>query len=117
MNSISGPHEHLPLTEATFLILLSLAPGPNHGYAILKDVQILSEQRVHLSTGTLYGVLKRLLELGWIARYEEAEPIPTGRPTHTYQLTEPGRLILSAEQERMQSLADIARRRLAGEAT
>ena len=50
-----------PLREPTFLILLSLAPGPRHGYAILKEVESLSEGRVKMSTGTLYGAIERLL--------------------------------------------------------
>ena len=47
----------LPLTETTFYILLSLAQGPRHGYAILKDVAALSDGRVTLGTGTLLGTL------------------------------------------------------------
>lgn len=45
-----------------FYILLSLAPGQKHGYAIMKDVEALSDGRLSLSTGTLYGALKRLLD-------------------------------------------------------
>jgi DNA-binding PadR family transcriptional regulator len=105
---------HLPLTEATFFILLSLAPGPSHGYAIMKDVQNLSDQRVRLSTGTLYGALKRLLELGWIARVEATEPQDTGRTTHAYKLTELGRRILGAETARLQALIQAARARIGG---
>ncbi len=60
------PNLELPLSEAVFLILLSLMPGPKHGYAIMKDVQALSENRVSLSTGTLYGALKRLLKQEWV---------------------------------------------------
>jgi DNA-binding PadR family transcriptional regulator len=101
-----------PLTEATFLILLSLVPGPSHGYAIMKDVQALSDGRVNLSTGTLYGALKRLLELGWIARVEASEP-PGGRITHVYTLTDTGRRFFQAEASRLLALADVARRRLA----
>ena len=63
--------ENLPLTESTFYILLSLAPGPKHGYAIMKDVKMLSESRDLLSTGTLYGAIKRLLDQGWILRVDE----------------------------------------------
>ena len=48
---------HLPLREPTFFILLSLSPGPKHGYAILKEVEALSDGRVRLSTGTLYGAI------------------------------------------------------------
>ena len=60
--------QELPLSEAVFLILLSLSEGPKHGYAIMKDVYELSDQRVSLSTGTLYGALKRLLKREWVAR-------------------------------------------------
>ena len=56
--------ENTPLTEATYFIMLSLSREPRHGYAIMKDVQSLSEDRVILSTGTLYGALKRLLKQG-----------------------------------------------------
>ncbi|HEX2905584.1 MAG TPA: helix-turn-helix transcriptional regulator [Phototrophicaceae bacterium] len=101
----------LPLTEATFLILLSLAPGPQHGYAIMKDVAALSEGRVVFSTGTLYGALKRLLEQGWIERVDSPE-IESGRPRKDYQLTEAGRRLLSAEAARLETLAQAARLRL-----
>jgi DNA-binding PadR family transcriptional regulator len=51
-----------PLREPTLFILLTLSKGRKHGYAILKEVEALSEGRVVLSTGTLYGALARLLE-------------------------------------------------------
>ena len=69
-----------PMTETTYFILLSLAPGPSHGYAIMKDVQQLSQARVVLSTGTLYGALKRLLELGWIERVDDPAAGENGLP-------------------------------------
>ena len=101
----------LPLTESTFLILLCLAPGPRHGYAIMKDVAYLSEGRVRLSTGTLYGALKRLLAQGWIQR-EDAEGGPdieeTGRPRKVYDLTDLGRRAVDAEAGRLRSLVAAA---------
>jgi len=108
-----------PLTEATFLILLSLAQQPRHGYAILKDVASLSDGRVALSTGTLYGVIHRLLQQGWIARREEEAQedqgaAETGRLRKSYTLTRLGRLMLQAEVARIQSLAEAARLRTAG---
>jgi DNA-binding PadR family transcriptional regulator len=109
-----------PLTEATYLVLLSLVPGPKHGYAIMKDAQALSEGRVTLSTGTLYGVLKRLLEQGWIERVEENGSLPQadngpGRERKSYTLTRMGKLVLDAETNRLQSLVSVARRRTAEE--
>ncbi len=100
---------NLPLTEATLFILLSLATQPRHGYAIMKEVEVLSEGRVLLSTGTLYGAIKRLLEQGWIERGEEPEePDQSGRARKAYRLTARGRRILEAEVERLESLVIIA---------
>jgi len=103
-------HTQPPLSEATFFILLSLAPGPRHGYAILKDVQMLSDSRIVLSTGTLYGALKRLLEQNWIERVDDPEPNDTDRERKAYALTQAGRRILKAEVERFRKLIATARR-------
>ena len=62
-----------PLTEPVLLVLLSLAQQPRHGYSIMKDVEQMSDGRVMLSTGTLYGALQRLLSRGWIEQFEEEE--------------------------------------------
>ena len=51
--------EQLPLSEPVLFVLLSLAEQPRHGYSIIKDVERISEGRVVLSTGTLYGALQR----------------------------------------------------------
>lgn len=99
-----------PLTEATFCILLSLTIGPRHGYAIMQDVQALSSGRVQLSTGTLYGALKRLLESGWIKRIDAASS-EAGRPTKIYELTALGHAIFNTELARMRSLVAVAQQR------
>lgn len=99
-----------PLTEPVLLILLSLADQPRHGYAVLKDVEDMSGGRVVLSTGTLYGALRRLLEDGWIERIEE-EDTPRGR--QAYQLTATGRRNLQAEVSRMKHLTRVASLRVA----
>jgi DNA-binding PadR family transcriptional regulator len=98
----------MPISEATFFILLSLAPQPRHGYAIMQDVLALSNERVKLSTGTLYTALKRLLDDGWI------EPVAdTGaRGRKSYRLTAVGNGVLRAEAERLTTLASVAQRRL-----
>jgi DNA-binding PadR family transcriptional regulator len=100
---------HLPLTEPVFLVLLSLAEQPRHGYSVLKDVERLSRGRVVLSTGTLYGALERLLRQGWIERFEE-EDAPRGR--RAYRLTSRGRQNLQLEADRLRYLARIARTRM-----
>ena len=101
-------HSFLPLREPTFFILVSVSPGPKHGYAIMKEVEILSEGRVILSTGTLYGAIKRLLELGWIRRVDDPIPNDTARERKAYILTEFGRKVLNAELERLQKLVSTA---------
>jgi DNA-binding PadR family transcriptional regulator len=108
----STAQTHLPLTEATFLVLVSLVAGPQHGYAIMKDVRDLSEGRVVLGTGTLYGALKRLLERGWIRRADDGPAEEeTGRVRKVYALTDLGRRILDAETERLQALVAVSRAR------
>jgi DNA-binding PadR family transcriptional regulator len=95
--------EYLPLTETSFFILVSLATAPKHGYAIMKEVEALSEARVVLATGTLYSALRRMLDDGWIERLEDNSVI-TGRERKLYQLTENGRRILDAEIDRLRKL-------------
>ena len=100
----------LPLTEPVLLILLSLAGQAQHGYSILKDVERVSNGRVVLSTGTLYGALRRLLDERWIERVEERDS-PRGR--QAYRLTPRGRKNLQAEVNRMKHLTRLAGLRVA----
>jgi DNA-binding PadR family transcriptional regulator len=94
-----------PLTEPVLLILLSLSEHPRHGYSILKDVEEVSAGRVVLSTGTLYGALRRLLEDGWIERFAEDD---TSRGRQAYRLSAKGRRTLQAEVSRMKQLTRVA---------
>src|SRR5579872_6567813 len=90
-----------PLSEPVFLILTSLADQPRHGYALLQDIQHMSNERVMLSTGTLYGALRRLLEDGLIERDQQA-----------YKLTIEGCRQLQLEISRMKQLTRIASARM-----
>ena len=107
------PISYLPLSEPTFYILLSLAPGKKHGYAILKDVKDLSKERVNLSTSTLYTAVGRLLDQELIERLDidEDDPSP-GLPRKSYALTELGKRVLEAETVRLQGMVREARLRL-----
>lgn len=102
--------EMLPLTEPVLLILLSLAGEPQHGYSILKDVEQMSDGRVRLSTGTLYGALRRLLDDNWIQRVEQKD---TSRGKQAYRLTARGRRNLQFEVHRMKHLTRLANLRAA----
>jgi DNA-binding PadR family transcriptional regulator len=98
-----------PLSEPVVLILTSLASLPKHGYALLKDVELLSDGRVQLSTGTLYGAIRRLLEDGWIERFEQED---TSRDKQAYRVTAKGKAQLHAEIARLRQLVQSAAMRL-----
>lgn len=98
------------ITEPVLLILLSLAQQPRHGYAIMKDIEGMSDGRVRLSTGTLYGALRRLLEDEWIARYADDD---TSRGRQGYRLTTKGRKLLQQEVARLKQLTRLATLRFA----
>lgn len=106
---VEQPEDQRPLTEPVLLILLSLSGKPRHGYALMKDIQGLSEGRVILSTGTLYGALKRLLDDGWIERFEQKD---TARDKQAYRLASSGRAQLEQELDRMKQLTRAATARL-----
>jgi DNA-binding PadR family transcriptional regulator len=102
--------ELLPMTEPVLLILLSLADRPRHGYAILQDTEKMSDGRVRLSTGTLYGALRRLLEEGWITRFQEED---NSRGKQAYRLTSLGQRSLQQEVIRLKHLTRVASVRVA----
>lgn len=103
----------LPLTETMLLILLSVAKEARHGYAIIKDVEQLSEKRVLLSAGTLYGAIKRMVADGWIQRVNDAGgTVRPGLPRKTYRISKKGRVILNAEIKRLQNVLSAIRARV-----
>ena len=89
-----------PLTPALFHVLLSLADGEKHGYAILKEVEARTDGKVVLSTGTLYGIIKRLLADGWIRE----SALGSTERRRAYRLTPLGRRVALAEAERLRDL-------------
>jgi DNA-binding PadR family transcriptional regulator len=104
----------MEVSEPVLLILLSLAEQPRHGYAILQDTERMSDGRVRLSTGTLYGALRRLLEGKWIERFEERD---NSRGKQAYRLTAAGRRNLQMEVARMKQLTRVAGLRVARKET
>ena len=98
-----------PLTQPVLLILVSLASKPQHGYALMRDIGDLSQGRVEVTTGTLYGALRRLLEDGWIERFDQED---TSREKQAYRLTATGRRHLEMELDRMKQVTRIAAARL-----
>ena len=89
------------MREPTYYMLTALLDGPLHGYGIIKRVEELSEGRIRLAAGTLYGALDRLTEEGDIAVDREEEV--NGRRRRYYRLTSRGETSLAAEVTRMQA--------------
>jgi DNA-binding PadR family transcriptional regulator len=98
------PADSLPLTPPVFHVLLSLADGEKHGYAIIKEVEARTDGQVRLSTGTLYGIVKRLLQEGWI---RDSVLGSTDR-RRAYRLTAFGRRVALAETDRLRDLVRAA---------
>jgi DNA-binding PadR family transcriptional regulator len=94
----------LPLTPAVFHILLALADGEKHGYAIMQEVEAISEKRVKMGPGTLYGSIKRMLEAGLIE--EAGEQDEDNERRRYYRLTPFGDRVLSAEGRRLATLVN-----------
>jgi len=104
----------MEVSEPVLLILLSLAGEPRHGYAILQDAERMSDGRVRLSTGTLYGALARLLDEKWIERFKGQD---NSRGKQAYRLTAAGRRNLRMEVARLKHLTRVAALRVAREET
>jgi DNA-binding PadR family transcriptional regulator len=103
------PESLLPLTPAMFHVMVALADGQTHGYAIMKDVEQLTGGAVRLSTGTLYGIIKRLLNDGLI--HEAAPGAHDDERRRSYELTPFGRDVARAEAARLQQTLAMARRK------
>lgn len=100
----------LPLTPAVFFILLALADGEKHGYAIMQDVSVLSEDKVRMGPGTLYTTIQRLLELSLIEETQgSGERSDHENRRRYYKLSRAGKTVLRAETSRMESVVWLAR--------
>jgi len=93
--------KHLPLTEATYYILLSLV-SPKHGYAVMQEVEKISASTVRLAPGTLYGAFTSLEENKLIVMVEKE-----GR-RKIYQITEKGIRILIEHVDRLKIMIQCA---------
>jgi DNA-binding PadR family transcriptional regulator len=107
----STPESNAPLTPAMFHVLLALAGDDLHGYAILKEVELRTAGEVKLSTGTLYGVIKRLLNEGLIIERRERPAAHDDERRRYYRLTPQGREVAAAEAQRLEKVVAIARAR------
>lgn len=91
-----------PLTESYFYILMCLYAAPNHGYGIMQMTDQLSEGRVKIGSGTMYGATSNMLKKGWIVEYKDSSAENDRR--RLYSLTDIGRQVFLNEYKRITEL-------------
>jgi DNA-binding PadR family transcriptional regulator len=107
------PSPWLPLTPQEFQLLVALADGEKHGYAVIKDVARRSEGKVVLRAGTLYAIIRRFEDDGLISE-SAARPDPAldDERRRYFRLTDRGRQVALAETERLTETLAQARTKL-----
>jgi DNA-binding PadR family transcriptional regulator len=106
------PESFLPLSAGAFDVLVALADGEKHGYAILKDVRRRAGGKAHITTGALYAVIKRLSDDALVEESEERpDPALDDERRRYYRLTPLGRRVAQAEVRRMEGALTLARAR------
>jgi len=102
----NAANAYLPLSRAVFHVLVALADGDRHGYAIIKEVANRTDDAERLGAGTLYAILKRLLDEELIGEVRDAGAEQRRR---YYRLTPFGRRVVKAEVERLERASALAR--------
>lgn len=104
------PQRLLPLGHKVFIVLLFLADGRKHTYAILKCMSAMATGEIKPSPGTLYGIVARLLHQGLIREAAE-RPVPEldDARRRYYELTDLGKVVAIQESQRLATLVELAR--------
>jgi DNA-binding PadR family transcriptional regulator len=92
------------LSQRGMLVLTSLAGGPKHGYALIKDIEEFAG--VTLGAGTLYGTLARLEDAGFV------KALPADKRRHPYQITETGTTVLTRQLRQDEAVARVGLARI-----
>ena len=116
MPRTSSSEDLSPLTPAVFHILLALADGEKHGYAIMQEVHTFTGQK--MGPGTLYGTIKRMLKNSLIEEIDERpDPAIDDQRRRYYQITALGQHAAEAELARLSRLVEIAQTKQLGSTT
>lgn len=105
------PDDFLPLPPATLHILLAVAEGERHGYAIIQDVEARTDGELRMSAGTLYRSIARMVEQGLIVEVEKRRSRADDERRRYYILTSLGQTVARAEVRRLSQLVRHARAR------
>lgn len=99
------PHDELPLPTSQLHILLALADGEKHGYAVMREISEMTDGAVTMGPGTLYGAIKRMLQAGLIEETDERpDPALDDERRRYYRVSGFGLQVLDAETARLQQL-------------
>jgi PadR family transcriptional regulator len=99
-----------PMREPTYFVLAALLDGRLHGYGIIKRAAELSDGRVRITAGTLYGAIDRLIEQGLVAA--DGEETVSGRLRRYYRITGEGERVVAEEAARLRAASDVVVGRL-----
>ena len=103
------PDDLVPLPPATFHILLAVAEGERHGYAIIQDVEARTDGELRLSAGTLYRSIARMVEQGLISEVTKRRTADDDERRRYYRITAFGTTVARAEMRRLTQLLRLAR--------
>lgn len=110
--SLENTPANQPLTPAVFHILLALADGEKHGYAIMKDVESQTSGKLKMGPGTLYGSIKRMLAAGLIEETDERpDPALDDERRRYYRLSSQGKSLVVVESQRLEQVVRVARQK------
>ncbi len=111
-----APYDFLPLSPAVFHILLCLADGERHGYALKREIARRTEGRLTLGPGALYGSIAKMLDQGLIEESDDRpDPHLDDERRRYYRIKQLGRRVAQAEASRMRELVRLATARLGRE--
>ena len=111
------PESLLPLPAAVFQILLSLAEGERHGYALKREIARRTDGKVNLGAGALYGSISKMLDQGLIEESaERPDPHLDDERRRYYKVTAFGRRVAQAETARLRELVELAMTRFGSRA-
>jgi DNA-binding PadR family transcriptional regulator len=106
-----NPDDLLPLTPAVLHIMLVLADGDRHGYAIAQEVEAISDGQVHMGPGTLYGSIQRMTDSGLVEETTGRHRQEGTERRRYYRISPFGRRVLERELTRLSAVVDVARRK------